>query len=314
MQARRWDQAWCAAITLDAIGHVTPDVSRHLEAGRELLGSQLQRNLSAEGWRLLEWSGFEWGGDGDEWGVMIAALGTSILNRCGVTAKSLGLHPKRDQIVDDESSVISRVAGYICRSLNLVMPALWLSSALNERLMSPVHSQGRLGLVLNREVISRLSVEELACTLTVGLVLTQSTTFLTLLPQREEVFRDLESALGDLGYVMSEERAIKSLSKRGQEIQQQIRSLSPTALKELKSMVERLPSDRSSWQIAIEQTAYRASLLICGDTRLVDMLMRGLPSVSKDSEQERRFKLMLFSVSPPYLKLRELLGLSWVES
>ena len=79
-------------------------------------------------------------------------------------------------------------------------------------------------------------------------------------------------------------------------------------------MVERLPSDRSSWQIAIEQTAYRASLLICGDTRLVDMLMRGLPSVSKDSEQERRFKLMLFSVSPPYLKLRELLGLSWVES
>jgi hypothetical protein len=66
-----------------------------------------------------------------------------------------------------------------------------------------------------------------------------------------------------------------------------------------------------SWLTAVEQIAYRAALLICGDMRLVHTLVRTYPMVSDDPREECFYKLLLFSVSPNYLTLRRELGLSW---
>jgi hypothetical protein len=39
--------------------------------------------------------------------------------------------------------------------------------------------------------------------------------------------------------------------------------------------------------------------------------MGGVDPLSRDDQDERLYKLLLFSVSPPYLTLRKQLGIGW---
>ena len=317
MQAQQWDQAWCTAITLDAIGHVNPEVKRHLEAGKELLGSQLTRVVNTSEWHLLEWSGFEWGGNGDEWGSLLALLGQEFLSLDSKSARQLGFNVKRDLVPSDESTVVGRVAHYICKHLNLTRPMIWLNSPSNGSLITPVClSEGYFGLALNREICAKLSIEELACTLTVGLMLTQTSSIFALLPNRNQLLYDLQDALIQTGFKREFNSSNTNTStipnpKRSQSIQNLINTISQENGAELNRLCQNLGSIES-WLIAIEQTTFRASLLIGSDPRLVQLLMQGLNYISRDQEAERRYKLLLYSVSPPYLKLRSQLQLAWV--
>ena len=317
MQAQQWDQAWCTAIALDVIGHTNHDVQRHLDAGKELLGSQLHKVINTNEWSLLEWSGFEWGGNGDEWGSLLALLGQEFLSLDAKSARTLGLNIKRDLVPSDESSIVGRVAHYICKHLNLTRPMIWLNSPNDGRLITPVClSEGYFGLALNKEVCSKLSIEELACTLTVGLMLTQANSIFALLPNRNDLLCDLQHALIQTGFKRDFQptKLMDSATvntKRSQKIQRLINSIAQENGTELRRICQDL-SSIESWLVAVEQTTFRASLLIGADPRLVQLLMKGLKNISLDQEAERRYKLLLYSVSPPYLKLRSQLQLAWV--
>ncbi len=316
MQAQHWDQAWCTAITLDAMGHTNIDVKRHLEAGKELLGSQLQRVINANEWRLLEWSSFEWGSTGDEWGSLAALLGHEFLSMDAKSARAIGLNIKKDLVPSDDSTIVGRVAHYICQHLNLTRPMIWLNQPSDGSLITPVClSEGYFGLALNRDICAKLSVEELACTLTVGLMLTQTNSMLALLPHRNQLICDLQHALIQTGFKRQFESSslINSSQvnlKASQNIQSLIQSIAQENGPELQRLCQTLGSI-DSWLVAVEQTAFRASLLIGSDPRLIQLLMQGLKPISSDQEVERRSKLLLFSVSPPYIKLRSQLQLAW---
>jgi golgin subfamily B member 1 len=311
MQAQSWDQAWCAAITLAALEHTTPDVNRHLEAGRELLGSQLERVIHPSEWRLLEWAEFEWKGPGDEWGSILSILGGRLVTLCANPPRAYGINLKRDLVLGDDSTMVARVVHYICQYLNITQPLIWLNKPTNGALITPVYlSEGRFGIALNREVCGQLSVEELACTLTVSLILSQPNTMLALHPNRDQILNELQIALSSQGWINKGEQKKPSNPKRVQAMQTMLKTLSPQDINELRGLCQQVGSvDR--WVLALEQTAYRASLLICSDPRLIQMLMNALGVISSDQESERRYKLLLYSVSPPYLKLREQLNLAW---
>jgi hypothetical protein len=51
--------------------------------------------------------------------------------------------------------------------------------------------------------------------------------------------------------------------------------------------------------------------LICGDIRLIHLLLQGSPALSSDPRDECLYKLLLFSVSPHYLTLRKQLQVGW---
>lgn len=315
--AQKWDQAWCAAMTLRALEHLTPEALRHLEAGRDLLGSQFSRPLSAEEWRSIEWANFEWGARGDEWGTVMEVLGVPLLEVAESGLKSLGLHPKKDRIVIDNSNLIGRVTLYVSQSFNLTPTPIWLSSHLGGQLMLTRVQNGEIALILNREVISQLSVDELACTLTVGLILSQKNTAIMLSPHREQIFKSLTSSLSSLSLTSMATPALSKESRMIQEIIDRLETQKRKLLSDTFKLIDQnakgpdLELDSQPWFKALEQTAYRAALLTCSDPSLVHMLIKGLPRLSDDEDTLRIQRLSLFSVSPQYLTLRERLGINW---
>ena len=87
--------------------HTNPDVKRHLEAGKEPWDHSLQVLGNSE-WRLLEWSGFELSGNGDEWEA-ISFTWPRILSIDSKSARQLGLNVKRDLVPSDESTVVDEL-------------------------------------------------------------------------------------------------------------------------------------------------------------------------------------------------------------
>ena len=303
MQAQQWDRAWCATLALDLLGSPHPEVREHFEAGRALLGARLGRGLDASEWRLLEWSGFQWGGSGDEWGDIVTQLLPILPPLLVKSHKSWKVNPKRDRIPDDDSTTIGRVAQYISQSLNLDRPMIWLSSSSSGQLLTPISVQGNVGLALNREIIKELSIEQLACVLAYGISISQPSRWLAGLEQRD-LIRFLPR------YLLQQASPTAKDSKLTHQIAQQLDRLTPDIRASLDTLALK-GGDIESWLIAIEQTALRASLLICGDPSLLKKLMSGVAPISTDDQEERLYKLLLFSVSPPYIKLRRQLKLAW---
>jgi hypothetical protein len=65
------------------------------------------------------------------------------------------------------------------------------------------------------------------------------------------------------------------------------------------------------WNQAVEQTACRAGLLVCGDLEIAKKIIGAEPSLPGDlSPQEKMKDLLLFSVSEHYTELRKALGIN----
>lgn len=93
-------------------------------------------------------------------------------------------------------------------------------------------------------------------------------------------------------------------------------SLPPETKEQLASLVETLFREQESldiaeWMKAVELTAYRAGLLLCGDiTCAPGMLRHHPPEVRGLSLKEAVRQLVIFSISESYFRLREAVGLS----
>ena len=303
MQAQHWDDAWCAALALEVLQHPHPDVKRHLAAGKELLGARLGRALNPREWKLLEWGQFEWGGAGDEWGSIIAQLTPILTQHITQTPRSLNLNPKRDLIIDHEATLVGRVTSYICNCLNFTLPQLWLCEPPDGRMIAPVCVQGQIGLGISRTLVEQLSIEELACSLAFGITLTQPNSWLVGMIDQRALLTALESELSD--------PPPHEPSEVGARLRADLQRLSSHQRTSAQSLCAQA-STLDAWLVAIEQTAYRAALLICGDVRLISLLVKGSPALSSDSRDEALYKLLLFSVSPHYLTLREQLQMGWL--
>jgi tetratricopeptide (TPR) repeat protein len=303
MQAQQWDNAWCAALALEVLDHPHPDVKRHLQVGKELLGVCLGRVLKPREWKLLEWGQFEWEGAGDEWGSLISQLTPLLSKFVEHTPRSLNLHPKKDLISDHESTIIGRVTSYICGCLNFTVPRLWLCDPPEGWIIAPICIQGEVGLGISRTIVEQLSIEELACSLAFGITITQPNSWLV-------GMLDKRSVLHDLNLILKQDAVSGGLSDLGARLQIELNRLPASQQSAHRALINKA-HDLDEWLVAIEQTAYRAALLICGDIRLIHLLLQGSPALSSDPRDECLYKLLLFSVSPHYLTLRKQLQVGW---
>jgi hypothetical protein len=65
------------------------------------------------------------------------------------------------------------------------------------------------------------------------------------------------------------------------------------------------------WSQAVELTACRAGLLLCGDLEIAKRIIAAEPQVPGDLPPQDKLKeLVLFSVSPQYFVLRKTLGIA----
>ena len=303
MQAQRWDSAFCAALALESLNHVHPDVQKHLESGKELLGARLNRPLSSAEWKLLEWAQFEWGGLGDEWGEVISDLSPLLIDQLSGSKRDLKLNPKSHLVTADDSTLIGRVASYISSCLNFTLPKLWLCDTPHGEVVTPICVRGEMGLGISRTLSQRLAIEELACYLAFGLALTQPNSWFVAVPEHRDV-------LEALNLLLNERALTPEHQKLGSKLNQALKSLPKDKVNALKILAQR-STPLHTWRVAIEQTSYRSALLICGDVRLMRQLSQSIGTLSADTTDECFYKLLLFSVSPHYLTLRKQLQVGW---
>lgn len=170
-------------------------------------------------------------------------------------------------------------------------------------MFSPIFVDGEIGLGLSRTIVERLAIEELACSLALGLALTQPNSWCVAVETHRTTLQALSA-------MMRDEPLSPNLTSAGERLRVALEGVGRDERIALKELVMRAP-DLETWRVAIEQTSYRAALLICGDIRLIQLLSQGIGSLSSTSRDECFYKLLLFSVSPHYLTLRRQLQLGW---
>jgi hypothetical protein len=108
------------------------------------------------------------------------------------------------------------------------------------------------------------------------------------------------------------------------EMKQQIRAtaqelakyMQPVQLEGLRMVVKKFIEEGAKanikrWNQAVELTACRAGLLVCGDLDIAKKIIGAEPSLPGDlSPAEKMKELLLFAVSESYTQLRKALGIS----
>jgi len=90
--------------------------------------------------------------------------------------------------------------------------------------------------------------------------------------------------------------------------------LAPAAVDSLRELVGRLPAGKSDlvrWRNAVDRTARRAALVVCGELAAAASMVSSEPTqVGGPRPQEKVRELVMFSVSPAYFTARQRLGLA----
>jgi len=132
------------------------------------------------------------------------------------------------------------------------------------------------------------------------------------LPAIEELDAALGAAMTVGGKPVSVKREIAEVA--GAFAGEMQKRLSPAAVETLHGLVARLATgkaDLARWRNAVDRTARRAALVICGElAAAASMVASEATTVGGPRPQDKVRELVAFSVSPAYFAVRKRLGLA----
>src|SRR5690625_503332 len=108
----------------------------------------------------------------------------------------------------------------------------------------------------------------------------------------------------------------QTLGEQGQEVKATIAQMPPQLLMQAQKGMQKFLEkgenpNLSQWLVAVEHTAIRVGLLLCGDIHTAAACIESdLAPVGKASVKEKIRELVLFSISEEYFELRQSLGLA----
>ena len=311
VEAGRLDEAWCvcrALVFLKQANAAEEELyRRHQEDERRKAKGVLDEEL----WALLR--------DPEEDRVVSAIFGLAWEGPVALRAgppRSFDLKESEKLKVEDNSRVMSKIFQNAARVLAAPLPLVYVQPERTGRLLLANCIDGkRLAptVIVGRDLMSGYRDTEVAFAVASTMALLRPAYYLRLaLPAIEE----LDAALGAAATVAGKQVSVKSeiAELAGSFAAEMQKRLAPAAVDSLRELVGRLPAGKSDlvrWRNAVDRTARRAALVVCGELAAAASMVSSEPTqVGGPRPQEKVRELVTFSVSPAYFTARQRLGLA----
>lgn len=298
LQAKRIDEAWCAARALVVLKRATFE--------EELLYKRYQRLETKKASGVL---------DEQSWGSVrhpdedraISALFSIVweplaMLRAG-TVKGFELRPKDRMPIETDTRVVAKIFRHAARVLAVPLPDVYTQPRRKGTLMlAPVIEKGALApaLIIGRDLMTGYRDTEIAALVGSTLSLMRPAYYLKLVMQSVEELEAAVAAAARLcGVAIGRTELAPLVDVFTPALQQR---LTPAAVATLRALVERLPAplDLATWRTAVDAASQRAGLLVAGD----------LAASARMTPPRRVKDLVAYSVSQPYFDVRRHLGVT----
>ena len=311
IEAGRLDEAWCvcrALVFLKQANAAEEDLyRRHQEDERRKAKGVFDDEL----WALMR--------DPEEDRVVSAIFGLSWEGPVALRAgppRSFDLKESEKLKIEDNSRAMSKIFQIAARVLNAPLPLVYVQPERNGRLLLANCIDGkRLAptVIVGRDLMTGYRDTEIAFAVASTMALLRPSYYLRLaLPAIDELEAALGAAQTVAGKQVSVKREIAEVA--GAFAAEMQKRLSPAAVDSLRELVLRLPAGRPDlvrWRNAVDRTARRAALVICGElAAAASMVASEATQVGGPRPQEKVRDLVAFSVSPAYFAARRRLGLA----
>ncbi len=304
VEADLLDWAWCVANVLQHQRQPVLDSAQLVVEGQKRMNSRLQSPLDLQDWRLLIWAGKR------DLIDQLSALSNAVnMELFAQKPKKYQINLKKDKLQLSQSGTFGRVVEYLCNTLGIAVPSIWVGQ-VKAGLNFEIVNFEEIGIVVSPQFVQNKNIEELACQLSYALYLSQPQFWLASMNGEDGnamMRMDLLLQASLQAFVTTIQAPKSDIG----EIAQLLLKLPADIKTDCKNLMLHIQQDRdelNKWLRAVEQTAYRLSLLLCNHLGNVVELMKQQPSLSGESIEERVSKLYLFSISTPYLELRQKLG------
>lgn len=306
IEADDLDWAWCVAAVLQEQKQHYLDSAQFLIEGQKRISSRLQQALSLQDWRLLIWSGKK-----EAFDQLCALCNAVCLDLFAQKPKRFQIHLKKDRMQLAQAGTFGRVVDYLSQMMGISPPPIWIGQP-KTGLNLEVVAFDEVGIVVSQAFSQSKNIEEVACQLAYALYLSQAQFWLSaILADQGSAWERVE--LLTQSAVQGLLTGVQNPKGDVAEIAQQLLKMPADIKNDMKMVVQNLQlegDDVLKWLKAVEQSAYRVALLMCGSLGHVVDLMRQQPAISGESLEERVVKLYLFAISQPYLEIRQRLGLA----
>ncbi|HEU5059201.1 MAG TPA: tetratricopeptide repeat protein [Kofleriaceae bacterium] len=311
IDAGRLDEAWCVCRALVFLKQANPAEEELYRRHQEDERRKAKGVFDDELWALMR--------DPEEDRVVSAIFGLAWEGPVALRAgppKSFDLKESEKLKIEDNSRAMSKIFQIAARVLNAPLPLVYVQPERTGRLLLANCIDGkRLAptVIVGRDLMTGYRDTEIAFAVASTMALLRPSYYLRLaLPAIDELEAALGAAQTVAGKQVSVKREIAEVA--GAFAAEMQKRLAPPAVDALREVVARLPAGRPDlvrWRNAVDRTARRAALVICGElAAAASMVSSEATQVGGPRPQEKVRELVAFSVSPAYFAARRRLGLA----
>lgn len=308
MQKKEYDKAWCMSGALVFLQNANDQEQKFYN---QYLGQNLRLakgQLNPEMMKLLYHPSQDMAIS-----RVMAILGMGLRPSYANDIKQWGLHKKKDLLSPDEQLMFTKIYSYSARA-QAVMPAPLLYLKRDQALGMRSANSDPPSFVVGGDMMQGKGDRELAFTVSRQLCLARPEHYLASTPYPTEVLRMFFMAAM---HITDTSLGIgPSLGEQGdvwiKEIQRMPAPVLMDLTKSMKQFLMRKENPNlSEWLTAVDHTATRAGLLLCGDLQQAASNIKNDPNpIGKSTIKDKIREMVLFSISDEYFELRRQMGLS----
>ncbi|RAL22930.1 hypothetical protein DL240_08540 [Lujinxingia litoralis] len=309
IQTKQYDKAWCMAGALSFLQSASEQeetfyrkyLGAHMQPARGAFNEEMYKRLYHPRQDVLIT-------------YIMTVLGQGLRQMYSLgSIKDWGVHRKRDLVNLEEQTPFNNVYRYVAQTMQLLpAPRVYLKG--DQAMGMRNANVDPAAVIIGGDVRQKSGDRELAFIIAKSLTWMMPRHYVGSIGQPTEFLKLLFMALMDITDPSLGIGA--TLGEQGAVIKQELMALpGPMLMQAQKAMKQFLSKGEnpnlSEWVLAVEHTAIRMGLLICGDIHSAASCIKSdLVPMGKASIKEKIRELVLFSISEEYFQLREELGLA----
>jgi len=307
------DEVWCVARTLVLTRRATDEERAFYMEYRPLERREATGMLDEDAWAFVRHA------DEDR---TISAIFSQIWQSAALPsaqpAEGFELKPKERVHVDDGGRLIARICRYAAGVLDVALPEVYIQPRRGGRLLLANRvERGRLlpTIIVGRDLMSAYKEGEITSELAAMMAQLRPAYVLNValhtVPELEAALGAAAGLVGRPDLVPLKPSTAPLRAAITTELQNRLLGPQLGALRGLVSRLER--PDLTRWRNAVDATAQRAALLVCGELVATARMVATDPAISDPDLAGRRVEdVIAYSVSPKYFAARAQLGVSVV--
>jgi tetratricopeptide (TPR) repeat protein len=308
MQKKEYDKAWCMAGALVFLQNANEQEDKFY---KQYLGQNLklaQRQFNQEMLKLIYHPSQDM-----LISVIMSRLGHGLRPSYARDIKEWNLHKKKDILSQDEQLMFTKIYRYSAQT-QIIMPAPTLYLARTQALGMRNANTEPPSFVIGGDMMQGKSDRELAFTISRMLCLARPEHYLASTSFPTEYLKVFFMAMM---HVTDPSLGIGAqLGEAGEGVIREIQRMPQPILMETGKFMKTFLAkgenpNLSEWLTAVDHTATRMGLLLCGDLQQAATAIKNdVNPIGKSTVKDKIRELVLFSISDNYFQLRQELGLS----